>query len=70
MVETVFINVHAKMEENVTRETDIAFVKAVTLVLNVNLNVRKERLDIFVCKNVNVEIVLIAILGRVNWKVA
>ena len=57
----VHIDVYVKMEENVMLEMDIVFVYLVLQVIDVNLYVHRDLLDICVCKNVNVEVIIFVI---------
>lgn len=66
MAEIVFTNVLVKMEENVIHAMAIASVRWVLLVIDVNRRVHRERMDICVCKNVNVAMMLIVILEQVR----
>ena len=66
MVGIVYIDVHVKMEENVILVMVIAFVYRVLRVIDVNLHVRMVLLDICVCKNVNVEVIIFVIHEQVQ----
>jgi hypothetical protein len=66
MVAIVYIDVHVKMEENVILVMDIAFVYLVLQVIDVIHYVHKVHLDICVCKNVIVEMIIFVILERVE----
>jgi hypothetical protein len=66
MVAIVYIDVHVKMEENVILVMDIAFVYLVSQVIDVIHYVHKVHMDICVCKNVIVEMIIFVILERVE----